>query len=422
VDTKVIKKIIILTSVSMVAAIAAQLFWVIDAWSLKEDQFTNTLKLSLKSIVNELMETELNKNINTFHTEKSAPGENVQIYPLVNPVTLDSLVKNKLDEILSTRLYFYGVYRDGDTTLITGNAVGKMKYLLLSAHKISLSGIYQQGNYILSVYVPRQRSLLINKIIILPLMSGLFLMVLLFSFFFTIYFIIRHKKLSDMKTDFVNNMTHELKTPIATIGVSAEMLVNEKILNTPEKIKKYSRIIIEENTRLKKLVDGVLQIALYEREDFTLKLKELDLHKIIKNCINSFKVQVTERKGCIKTNLSARHTKITADNDHLTNILYNLLDNANKYSPVNPHITVNTFNQNSSIHIEIEDRGIGISKENQQVVFKKFHRLQRGDIHNVKGHGLGLFYVKTMVEKMGGRIEVKSELNKGSLFTLTFPV
>lgn len=421
-DKKVIKTIIFLTSISLIAALITQLFWVRDAWSLKEDQFNNSVKLSLKSILTQLMTSEVNVPGNLDINEQEIYKQNEQLFSMVNPDVLDSLVKKEFDGLLIGSSYYYGVYHDINKAVIMGNYTGDINKLISSPHQASLTCICQNDNYMLSVYIPEQRAMLINKIIILPVMSGLFLMVLLFSFFFTIYFILRQKKLTEMKTDFVNNMTHEFKTPMATISVSAEMLVKEKVINSPEKIQKYSKIITEENIRLKKLVERVLQIAIIEKEDYKLRLKEQDVHLIIRDCINNFNVQVKERKGCIKTNLNASKHIIAADHDHLMNILYNLLDNANKYSPENPHIVVNTDNIDGTVKISVEDKGIGISKENQHAVFKKFHRLQRGDIHDVKGHGIGLFYVKTMVEKMGGQIELKSELNKGSRFILSFPV
>jgi two-component system phosphate regulon sensor histidine kinase PhoR len=257
--------------------------------------------------------------------------------------------------------------------------------------------------------------------IVLPVMSGLFLMVLIISFFFTIYTVIRQKKLSEIKADFVNNMTHEFKTPISTISISSEMLTKEGIMNSPEKISKYAKIIFDENNRLKNLVDRVLQIAVIDRKDEKLKLAQVDVHEVIRECADNFGLLVQERNGHLLTSPVASLPAITADRAHLTNMINNLLDNALKYSPLEPKIEITTFNQNGNLHIAIQDNGIGISREHHSDIFKKFHRLQRGDVHDVKGFGIGLYYVKTMAEKMGGYILLKSELNKGSCFTLIFP-
>jgi len=294
--------------------------------------------------------------------------------------------------------------------------------LLASPHWVSLTCLCKSENYLLSVYFEHQQKMILNKMIILPVMSGLFLLTLVFSFFFTLYAMIKQKKLSEIKTDFVNNMTHEFKTPISTISVSSEMLTKDKIIESPDKIKKYAGIIFDENTRLKNQVERVLQIAILDKGDYKLKMKEHDVHEIIQSCIDNFKVIIGERNGKIDTRLKAGQHIITTDKVHLTNIINNLLDNANKYTFETPEILITTFNLNGKIKIAIEDNGIGISKENINEIFKKFHRIQIGDIHNVKGFGLGLFYVKTMIDEMGGVIEVKSEINKGSRFILNFPL
>lgn len=421
-DRKVITLIILLTSVSLVAALTTQLFWVRDAWSLKEDQFNKDVKLSLKRITTELMAYDLEEDTTSDSTTEVYADEFEYFFSVINPEVLDSLLNMEFEPLIEKGDYSYGVYLDSADKIVYGNYTGNIDRLKNSPHQESLTCVCQDQNYILAIYIPDQRTMLLNKIIILPVMSGLFLIVLLFSFFLTIYFIFKQKKLSEMKTDFVNNMTHELKTPIATINVSAEMLTKEHVIHSPEKIRKYSGIISEENSRLQQMVDRVLQIALIDKEDYHVKMKEHDVHKIIQECVNKYMVQVKERKGNIHTNLSASHYLIMTDQEHLTNILYNLLDNANKYSPVNPSISVDTFNQNGTLHISVHDKGIGISKENYDMIFRKFQRLQHGDIHDVKGYGIGLFYVKTMVEKLGGNIELQSEVNKGSNFILSFPV
>ena len=421
-NRKVIRIIILLTSISLVAALITQLLWVRDAWQLKEDQFTSKLDIALKSVVNQLM-TSMDfppADIHDFDLEFYADHQ--QILQEVNPAVLDSLLKEELLAMRIDEEYAYGAYRHDDETFVMGDVGEYREEIIQSPNWVSLSCLCQDETYFLSIYFPSQQSMILNSMIILPVMSGLFLMVLVFSFFFTIYSLIRQKKLSDIKTDFVNNMTHEFKTPISTISITSEMLMKEKILNNPSKVKQYAKIIFEENARLKNQVEGVLQIAVLEKHDYKLKMKELDVHAIIRECTNNFKMQVQERKGRIIMKFNAQQHTITADRGHFSNIINNLLDNANKYSPENPEIEIATANMKGQIRIEVSDKGIGISEDNQPDVFKKFHRLQTGDIHDVKGFGLGLFYVKTMVQEMGGDIELKSELNKGSCFTLLFPV
>jgi two-component system phosphate regulon sensor histidine kinase PhoR len=194
------------------------------------------------------------------------------------------------------------------------------------------------------------------------------------------------------------------------------------VAESPEKVKKYAKIIFDENTRLKNQVERVLQIAILDREEYNLKMERLDIHHIIKDVVRNFKVQVEERNGTIQTDLAADQHIVLVDKVHFTNILNNLLDNANKYSPKKPEIKVATKSFNGKIEISVQDNGIGIRKENLREIVKKFHRLQTGNLHDTKGFGIGLFYVKTMVEPMGGTLLINSELNKGSTFSLIFPI
>ena len=421
-NRKIIRIIIFLTSVSLVAALITQLLWVRDAWQLKEDQFTSKIEIALKSVVNQLMTSMDYPPAEYRNYEREFYMDHQQILEVVNPEILDSLLVEELTAMRINEDYNYGVFRHDDEVFVMGNVGAFAREIVQSEHWVSLTCLCQDETYYLSIYFPSQQSMILNSMIVLPVMSGLFLMVLVFSFFFTIYSLFRQKKLSDIKTDFVNNMTHEFKTPISTISITSEMLMKESVLKNPSKILQYAKIIFDENARLKNQVEGVLQIAVLERNDHKLKMKEHDVHEVISECSNNYKIQVSERNGRIRINFNATQHNITIDRIHFSNIINNLLDNANKYSPENPDIEISTHNLNGKIQIDVRDKGIGISKENQADVFKKFHRLQTGDIHDVKGFGLGLFYVKTMVEEMGGSIDLKSELNKGSCFTLKFPL
>ncbi len=420
-NRKVLSIIIVLTSISLIAALVTQLLWVRDAGMLKEDQFNNNITVAMKSVVNQMMTFDKRYSVETSGMDSIFYWNHVDLLSVIHPHVLDSLLRNEIASLHINSTYFYAVYRETDNLFIMGNGEGKLQQLINSPLHVSLTSLCQSDNYVLSAFFPDKGSVILNQMIILPVMSGLFLMVLVFSFFFTIYFIIKQKKLTDMKTDFVNNLTHEFKTPISTISVTSEILSKEQVIHSPEKVSKYARIIYDENLRLKNMVERVLQIAVISKDDYELKLKEVDLHEIIRESVGNYQLQVTQRNGDILTRLKAHQPSIYADREQLLNIMNNLLDNASKYSTESPHITLTTLNQNGKIQISVEDRGVGISKDNQDAVFKKFHRLQRGDIHDVKGFGIGLFYVKTLTEKMGGKIDLKSELNKGSNFILSFP-
>lgn len=421
-NRRVLTVIIVLTSVSLIAALVTQLLWVRDAALLKADQFDNSIRVVLKSVVNQMMSIDDRFTPEETGIDSAFYWQHVDLLSTVQPKLLDSLLNAEIKSLKIQSEYYYAIYHETDKLFIMGNGEDKLPRLLISPLHVSLTCLCQSDSYILSVFFPHQRSLVINSMIVLPVMSGLFLMVLLFSFFYTIYFIIKQKKLTEMKADFVNNLTHEFKTPISTISVTSEIMGKEQVIKSPEKVTRYAKIIYDENQRLKNMVERVLQIAIIDREDYKPYIRETDVHEIIQLCAQNYKLLTTERKGCFVIKTDAQYSIIQADREHMINILNNLLDNANKYSPEHPHITITTANQNGNIRIEIEDKGIGISKENQAAIFKKFHRLQIGDIHDVKGFGIGLFYVKNITEKMGGKVELISELNKGSRFILTFPV
>jgi two-component system phosphate regulon sensor histidine kinase PhoR len=216
-------------------------------------------------------------------------------------------------------------------------------------------------------------------------------------------------------------MTHEFKTPISTISLASEMLSDSSISQTPDKKHKYLKMIRDENKRLSVLVESILQTSILDKGEFKLKFSELDIHEIINTAINNTQLLIAQRHGIIQTVLKAQSYKLMADKVHLTNIVFNLIDNAIKYTKQNPEIIITTYNTAEGIMIEVKDNGIGISKENQRKIFDKFYRVPTGNVHNVKGFGLGLSYVLAVVLKHSGTISVESELGKGSTFKVHLP-
>ena len=232
---------------------------------------------------------------------------------------------------------------------------------------------------------------------------------------------IRQKKISDIKTDFINNMTHEFKTPIATISIAIDSINNPKVIQRPDAIKNYTRVIKEENNRMNTRVEQVLQMALLDSSEFKLHEKVLDIHEVIRNVTDNIRLQTESRNGQLIVNLEAQRMQVHADESHMTNVLISILDNAIKYSPVNPEIRVSTINSGSSIIISISDNGIGMNSETQKKIFDKFFRVTSGNIHNIKGFGLGLSYAKAIVLAHKGEIKVTSEVEKGSRFDILLP-
>lgn len=232
----------------------------------------------------------------------------------------------------------------------------------------------------------------------------------------------KQKKISEVKTDFINNMSHEFKTPLATISVATDSLNNDKIATNPEKVKYYSSLIKQENLRMKKQVENVLNMSKLERNEMKLFLKTTNVRELIKEITRSFRLIVEQREGSLTEEFKAEKYTFKIDEFHISNALVNLLDNANKYSPEKPDIRIKTRNEGHWYVIEISDKGMGMETENKSRIFEKFFREETGNIHNVKGQGLGLSYVKKIIELHKGQIIVESQKEKGSTFTIKLPL
>lgn len=276
--------------------------------------------------------------------------------------------------------------------------------------------------YYLVVYFPAQKDYILRMIGYMGTSSVLLTLFILLIFSVTIFVIIRQKRLSEIRNDFVNNMTHELKTPISTISLASQMLNDKSIPIESKNLTNLAGVISDETKRLSFQVEKVLQMAVFDKGKISLKIRQLDIHELINNVVKNFIIQVRNRNGQIIKNLDAEYSLVNVDEVHLSNVLLNLLDNAIKYSKGQPHIEVSTLNRKKGILIRVKDNGIGISKVNQKRIFEKFFRVSTGNIHNVKGFGLGLSYVKKIVEEHGGKISLESEVNVGTKFDIWIPV
>lgn len=274
---------------------------------------------------------------------------------------------------------------------------------------------------VLDIYFPLQQQFIYKSLGLLLGSSILFTFLILLSFYFTLRTILNQKKLSEIKSDFINNMTHEFKTPIATINLATDNIANPKIIDKPDYISPFLKIIKEENKRMNNQVERVLQMSLIEKSDFQLMPANTDLHQLINDAIAKMQLLAKQKSAIITSDLKADLTVFNVDEIHFTNVVVNLLENALKYSKADPHINISTHNNKNGIEIIIKDNGIGMSKEQQAKVFEKFFRATKGNIHNVKGFGLGLSYVKAIMVEHGGNVFVKSKLGEGSEFKLFLP-
>ncbi|MCB9336190.1 MAG: HAMP domain-containing histidine kinase [Flavobacteriales bacterium] len=338
----------------------------------------------------------------------------------VNKQMLDSLLKSELINRGIKASFQYGVFDyDGNGLLVDS---------LSNINKIRQSDYYAQlfpGDileepHFLSIYFPHQKGYLLKTMWLMLLTSVLLLIIIVWAFTYTIQTIFKQKKLSEIKNDFISNMTHELKTPISTISLACEALSDKDICNNPSTSSNYVNMISQENKRLGLLVESVLKSAMWDK-DLKLKKEELDIHQIIKQVTENILIQVENKQGKIEKELLAKINTIVADKVHVTNLIYNLLDNANKYSLESPVIKIKTEDFKQGLLLSVSDKGIGIKKEDINKIFEKFYRVPTGNIHNVKGFGLGLNYVKAIVEKHGGEIQVLSEIGKGTTFRIYLP-
>lgn len=410
-------------SVALLGIILTQFFWVHNAIQLKRQQFDQMVHIGLKRVVNQLTTLQNDTTISTgcLSEVPASFSSHAKFIHSVSPALLDSMIKTEFGHLEIGQKYFYGIYGKSEGKFILGNFKGYEKEILNTGQGISISCIFQHDQYQLGVYFPQQPKFIFLSMIFYILLSGLFLLIIIAGFWYFIRSLFMQKKLSEIKADFVNNMTHEFKTPISTISVACEMLLQENTDLNPEKIQKYSRIIYDENTRLRNQVEKVLQVATLERGNYQLAIEECHTHEVLINIIEKFQLTVSRKNGNIFSRLNAANSVIKADKGHFTNVILNLLDNAVKYSNRDPEITVSTWSNLSGLFISVEDNGIGMAKEHQSSIFKKFHRISTGNIHDVRGFGLGLYYVKTIVEAHGGNVKVGSEQGKGSKFTLFFP-
>jgi len=273
----------------------------------------------------------------------------------------------------------------------------------------------------LAVNFPERDLFIGQKTSMLLGLSVVFTLIIFLTFLLSIYQIIKQKKVSEMKSDFINNMTHEFKTPIATISIAADSITNDKVINEVEKVRFFAGMIKKENIRMNEQVERILQIARLDRKEFEFNFQATDVHPLIEAAIEGFVLQVEQRGGRIETRFEAMNPVVTTDPIHFTNLVCNLLDNANKYTSEAPLIKVSTSNAPDGVLLSVEDNGIGMTKAVQARIFDKFYRLTTGNIHTIKGFGLGLSYIKAILEANNGSIKVQSEPGKGSRFTVFIP-
>lgn len=345
---------------------------------------------------------------------------NRDIYERLDRQTLDTLLKKELKNRGITIPYQYGV-KNSSNMIFSSFAVNYTPELLKKAYKVLLfPNDIQPQNHFLYVYFPDTQSFILRNLWSVFFSSVLLILTVGGVFYGSVHTMLKQKKLADIKNDFINNMTHEFKTPISTISLAVEVMKDTEVKKDNIKMNRYLNIIQDENRRLGTQVEKVLQMALLDKGEVKLRLDKVDIHETIEQVLTNLSVQIEQKGGIVNLELNAENPEIEADEVHLTNIIYNLLDNANKYSPESPEITICTENVDNLLKISIIDKGIGMTKEQISRIFERFYRVPTGNLHDVKGFGLGLSYVKKMVESHNGQIFVESKLGEGSKFEILF--
>jgi len=371
--------VIALAIVSLGIVIAGQVFWVRKAYALQEEQFNRRAFVAISEVVQTIQEFRRSQLLEDFE---------------------------------------YGIYDCFNDSIVFGSKIsfkpGIERTQAKQIHK--LENFEPDGHYF-GVVFPNKSSFILQQLDFWMYSSIAILLIVMF-FSYTVHVMLQQKRLSEIRTDFVNNMTHELKTPISTIGLSADGINGALSSSNLDRVRSYVQIIQNENSRLKSQVERVLQIASLSPKKVALQHKEIDLHEVLSKAVDTFEIQIQEADGSINTELQASKHIIKGDVVHITNVIYNLIDNAVKYTTDSPKIHIRTTSKLGWLRLEVEDNGIGIDKANQKMIFEKFYRVPTGNLHSVRGYGLGLFYVKTIVEAHKGKIQVTSEPGKGSTFSI----
>jgi two-component system phosphate regulon sensor histidine kinase PhoR len=405
---KHLRRVIVLGTLVLVSVLVVQVYWFRKAFNIAERQFDHTVQVALMkvadSVSNEPEVKKLSSNFFFVATESQ-----------LNNKSLDSLLKK---EFLLRNLdidYELGVYNADDDTLVYGNYVEATKKQLLEKENYDRIQAGEPKNF--AIYFPGKESYVVAQLDVW-IFSTIVLLLMMCFFAYAIASLLREKRFAELKNDFIDNMTHEFKTPVTNIGITAEII--KKKVSRQEGVHVYLDILLKENEKLRQKID---QVLLGSSGDLLNRrsLERVDIHQLIADCAETFQLKVHERKGNIHLAFNAKSTFILGDRELLTQAINNVIDNAEKYSKDQPNIVVKTHDRDRGILIEIEDKGIGIPHNLKEKVFEKFFRVQSGDVHNVKGFGLGLNFVQNVVRTHKGHVDLFSEMNEGTAVKIFLP-
>ncbi len=423
---RVFPLIVLLITLSVLGILFIQMQWIKSAIQIKKDQFTQSRQKSLleiKESTDDLFlrkRTESTGNLPLNALTKRRVLEQEFTAQVFTPEEMQDIIQQLLRSNNIKQPFEYAVTNIFRFSILSSN--GWKDEFVSDAYSIPLTGGNATQQETLYVFIREPKNYLFEQLGWMILLSFALTTIIISAFILTVRTLFNQKKLSEIKSDFINNMTHELKTPLATISLAVDALTNERVINDTDKIRYYSGMIKDENKRMNKQVESILQAARIERQEITLNRTVLDVHALIQSTADNLILQINEKNGKLTLHLKASRHHISGDEVHISNIIFNLLDNAIKYSKDPMRIDIETGNSGNMLAIRFKDNGIGMNKETQGRIFEKFYRAHTGNIHNVKGFGLGLSYVKAMVDAHGGRVRVESVLGRGSTFIVLFPI
>jgi two-component system phosphate regulon sensor histidine kinase PhoR len=419
----IIRRVIVLGALASLSLLAVQTYWVLRTWDLQEQEFNRRVNQAMLDAANQLAQM----NLFVLPSQKLVQQVSTNYWVVnVNNVFEASDLEHVLGKAFEAQGlkedYEYGIFDCSSDQMVRG------KFMKYSSEKNESEPLaeplpkhYDQNFiYYFGVLFPGKSANMLSSMWLVVGFTALMLLTVAF-FIYSIFVILRQKQLSELQRDFINNMTHEFKTPISTINISTDVfLKNEKIQEDP-RLNRYASIIKEQVLRLNTQVEKVLQLAKIERDNIELNVEVFDLAELIHSISPSIELKVNDKNGILHLDLNATNSLVKADKLHLTNILHNLVDNGVKYAKEKPEIHIGLQNEGGQLVLSVQDNGIGIPKEHQKRVFDKFHRVPTGNVHNVKGFGLGLFYVKTMCKAHKWNLRLSSELGKGTRIEIRMP-
>jgi two-component system phosphate regulon sensor histidine kinase PhoR len=412
--------IITISTISLVGIIIIELFWIKNAIDLSNKQFDHRVTIALNNVLDEAVKYSPYENISEEGSIFFRPNMK-PMNDLIQSNFLDSLLKKEFKLNHLDTVFEYAIYNNKIEKIIYSKGDNISNSYSLATHETGLNCLNNTNCYTLGIYFPNKTGFVLIDLTAWLIFSLLFLLILVFFFIFIVKSLLTQKKISEIKNNFINNMTHEFKTPISTISMASEVLYKNSGNISQERLEKYSKIINDESIRLRHQVEQVLKISILDIDLEKLEYTEIDVHKTIKNVVSNLCLDQHVKDVNVIYQLDAKNSIISADKMHFENIITNLIDNSYKYSDDNPQITIETRDGYSGIIIKISDKGIGIAPEKLKHIFEKFYRVPTGNIHNVKGFGLGLYYVKNIIESHKGHIDAYSKAGEGSIFKFFIP-